>query len=496
MKQVGIRTLVLLILINTWAGQMTPAKTAGSVWRDKVAPTVFTALQEGETEFLVILREQADLSAAQELEAKLDKGTYVFETLTGLAETSQRPLRRALDAMEVDYKPFWVANMVWVRGDYETLQALAQREEVAKVEANLPSPITIPRLAQDRTQTSPDRGVEWNIHKINAPRVWALGFTGQGIVIGGQDTGYDWDHPALKGKYRGWDGAVADHNYSWHDAIGGTNQAIDPHGHGTHTMGIMVGEDDGGDHQIGVAPGAEWIGCRNMDSSGYGTPASYTACYQWFIAPTDLNGENANPDKAPHVINNSWSCPVSEGCSSPDILLSVVQAVRAAGIVTVHSAGNDGSACTTVSEPATIYAESFSVGATNSDDSIVGFSSRGPVTVDGSNRLKPNISAPGASILSSFPGGTYGLSSGTSMASPHVAGLVALLLSANPNLIGHVDQIEDLIEASALPRTTSQDCGGVLGSAIPNNTYGYGRIDAWAALNATMEIFYYPVIYR
>ncbi len=171
---------------------------------------------------------------------------------------------------------------------------------------------------------------------------------GQGIVIGGQDTGYEWQHPALMNQYRGWDGAVADHTYNWHDAIHENNpntspgnvcgfdspQPCDDHGHGTHTMGTMIG-DDGGANQIGMAPGAQWIACRNMEQ-GWGTPATYTECYEWFIAPYPAGGDpmrDGDPAKAPHVINNSWSCPVSEGCTDPDILRTVVENVRAAGII-------------------------------------------------------------------------------------------------------------------------------------------------------------------
>ncbi len=205
---------------------------------------------------------------------------------------------------------------------------------------------------------------------MHAPDVWAQGFTGQGAVVGGQDTGYQWDHPALINQYRGWNGTTADHNYNWHDAIhsgGGVCGANSPEpcddsGHGTHTMGTMVG-DDGAGNQIGMAPGARWIGCRNMDQ-GNGTPATYSECYQWFIAPTDLNDLNPDPSKAPDVINNSWSCPLSEGCTDPNVLLADVEAVRAAGILTVHSAGNSGPTCSTVDTPAAIYDASFTVGAT------------------------------------------------------------------------------------------------------------------------------------
>jgi subtilisin family serine protease len=494
MKTNKIILLLILFFLLNGKGRASTAAAEPPTWLDKVAPQVLTAAENGETEFLVLLRDQADLNLAADLPTKEEKGTYVFATLTAFAEANQKPLRKALDTLGAVYQPFWITNMIWVRGDVHALQQIARREDVARIEANSYIPLSLPGIDSPTPQPQAIDGIEWNISKINAPLVWSLGYTGDGIVVGGQDTGYDWDHAALINAYRGWDGATADHNYNWHDAITTTLEPVDPHGHGTHTMGTMVG-DDGGDNRIGVAPGAKWIGCRNMDGSGRGSQATYIECYQWFIAPTDLNGENPDPSKAPHVINNSWSCPVSEGCSDPNILLPAVQAVRAAGIITVHSAGNEGSACYTVAEPAAIYDESFTIGATYSDDTITGFSSRGSVTIDGSNRIKPNVTAPGYSIRSSYPGDFYGYSSGTSMASPHVAGLVALLLSANPHLMGQVEQVETLIENTALPLTTTQECGGVPGSAIPNNTYGYGRVDAWAALKATQSIFYYPAFF-
>jgi subtilisin family serine protease len=244
-------------------------------------------------------------------------------------------------------------------------------------------------------------------------------------------------------------------------------------------MGTMVG-DDGGSNQIGVSPGSRWIGCRNMDQ-GNGTPATYSECFEWFVAPTDLDGLNPDPSKSPHVINNSWACPPSEGCSF-DSLQTVVENTRAAGIVVVASAGNSGSSCNSVSSPPAIYAASLTVGATNSVDDIAGFSSRGVVDVDGSDRLKPDVSAPGVSVRSSVPGGGYSFFSGTSMAGPHVAGQIGLLLSAQPDLIGDPDSIENIVKLSALPLTSSQDCGGISGTEIPNPVFGYGRIDALEAI--------------
>ncbi|MFN3308412.1 MAG: S8 family serine peptidase, partial [Anaerolineales bacterium] len=268
----------------------------------------------------------------------------------------------------------------------------------------------------------------------------------------------------------------------------------DDHGHGTHTMGTMVGLD--GSNQIGMAPKARWIGCRNMDQ-GVGTPATYAECFQWFIAPTRLDGSDPNPALAPDVINNSWSCPPEEGCTDPNVLKSVVEAVRAAGILTVQSAGNSGSGCASVKDPAAIYAASLSVGATDSSDTIASFSSRGPVTVDGSNRLKPNVVAPGVWVRSSIPSG-YGYTSGTSMAAPHVAGLAALIISARPYLKGQADVIENIILSTARPLNTTETCGGIPGSQVPNNTYGWGRIDAWAAIQQVLTFplytTYFPFI--
>lgn len=483
-------TIALLILTLILSGA--PARADDAAWQDKVDPWVLQTGANGPTEFLVFLADQADVSAAAQLATKAERGEYVYRTLSQHAERTQGPVRRALQERGVEFRPYWVANMIWVRGGLDVVQALAERSDVARINANPQVKLDVVSAGEpDELADVSPAAVEWNITKVKAPDAWAAGTKGAGAVIAGQDTGYRWTHNALKSKYRGWNGTTASHDYNWHDAIHTTGsscgadsaQPCDDNGHGTHTMGTMVG-DDGGSNQVGMAPDAKWIGCRNMNA-GVGTPATYSECYQWFIAPTKIDGTGADPGKAPDVINNSWGCPPDEGCTDPNALLTVVQNVTAAGIVTVHSAGNEGSACSTVATPAATYAESFSVGATDSSDSIASFSSRGPVTIDGSNRMKPDISAPGVSVRSSYysTNNSYTTMSGTSMAGPHVAGLVALVISANPNLRGSVDEIRNMIEQSAVHLTSSQGCGGDSSTAVPNNVFGWGRIDALAAIN-------------
>jgi len=499
-KILPLLSLAILLLIAS--SPQSSNQESELAWHAKIDPQLLELEPSEEIEYLIFLTQQTNLDKARTLTTRAEKGRYVVNQLKATAEQTQKPILEYLTRNNIEHRPFWIANMIWVRGTQDELVQIAKLNDVARVFANnkiemqLPEPF--PETKPGEQKLAPG-AVEWNISLVNAPRVWGAGYTGQGVVIGGQDTGYDWDHPALINKYRGWDGSSADHNYNWHDSIhsgGGDCGPDSPEpcddysfGHGTHTMGTMVG-DDGGGNQIGMAPGAKWIGCRNMDQ-GNGTLASYIECFEWFLEPTDLNGQNGNSALAPHVINNSWYCPPEEGCAW-DSLMAVINNTRIAGIVVVVSTGNFGSSgCGSVNHPPAIYGSAFSVGATDSSDNITGFSSRGPS--DYTNLLKPNVSAPGYNVRSSIKGGDFGTASGTSMAAPHVTGLVALLLSARPDLIGQVDQIENIIERNALPRTSLETCGGIPAGQIPNNTYGWGRIDAYETLFDTIT---FPLIYH
>jgi serine protease AprX len=482
-----------------------------NTWKQKIDTRLLERVFDGKkAEFLIILKEQADVSYANQLRRKEDKGRYVYETLRKLAENTQGPVKKALDDAGAPWRSFWIVNGFWSIGPLSLIEQIAQMPEVERIEDNPILHLTIePR---DATQVADDRTltpVSWGLTKINADDVWLLGHTGLGVVVGGQDTGYEWQHPALKEKYRGWDGSVADHNYNWHDAIhsligGGSNSCginlrhpCDDNGHGTHTMGTMAGSSSES-NVIGVAPGAKWIGCRNMEE-GDGTPATYIECFEWFIAPTDTLNGSPNPAMAPDVINNSWACPVSEGCNSGNFITmdTAVQHVRASGILVVVSAGNDGNlGCSSINTPAAIYSSSFTVGATTNvaDDAIASYSSRGPVTVYGS-LTKPNIAAPGSGIYSCYAtdnsgANNYATLSGTSMAGPHVAGVAALIMTARSDLKGQVGTLELIMKNSAVPRypNSMQLCGGNTTTSYPNNVYGYGRVDALAAVNAAIAL--------
>lgn len=478
-------------------------------WKTKVDSGVLAATESGATvECLILLERQADVSAARQLKTKAEKGAYVWQSLQAVARQTQTPVKQVLEGAGIPYQSFCIVNAIYARVDAAILQRLASLDAVRQIQPNPWVKMEAP-FTNRGDEVTMREGVEWGIERINADDVWALGYTGQGIVVGGQDTGYDWEHPALVNKYRGWDGATADHNYNWHDAIHSINplnndsiptpesnpcglnstEPCDDGFHGTHTMGTIIG-DDGLGNQIGVAPGARWIACRNMER-GWGSPATYIEGFEWFLAPTNLDNQNPDPSKAPHVINNSWGCPPVEGCNEMNFatMNAVVDNMKAAGIVVVVSAGNSGSFCESIDNPAAIFQNSFSVGASRpSGDTIAGFSSRGPVTIDGSGRLKPNVVAPGVSIRSCIPDSNYASLNGTSMAGPHVVGLVALLLSANPALIGDVETVETIIEQTASPMRTNQICGTISGLDVPNHTYGYGRVDALAAVQQALTL--------
>ncbi len=474
--------------------------------RPRIDPAVLADTANGQSgDFLVVLRPQANARlAASQTTDRRQRAPRVVGALRQMADATQGPLRAQLAALNAKYESHWIVNILAVHGDRTVLDTLALRSDVAVIEADRPFRAN---LGTAQAASSSALGIEWGVSKVNAPVLWALGTTGTGIVYATADTGVQWDHPALINHYRGWNGSTVDHNYNWKDGVteaivgaspcGYNTQApCDDDGHGTHVTGTGVG-DDGAGNQIGIAPGAKWIACRNMDN-GVGRPLTYIRCLEFFIAPTDLAGNNPDPSKHADVIGNSYGCPSTELCA-PESLHQALVNVRAAGIFASVAAGNQGSNCGTVDDTPGLDAASISVGAVDSSDVIASFSSRGPVTIDGSNRRKPELVAPGVGVRSSIPTNGYASKQGTSMAAPHLAGGVALLWSAFPSMRGNVDGTLQLLESSAVPLTTLQGCGGDTSTQVPNNVYGYGRMDLQAAyaLELTDPVlwkYYFPFV--
>jgi subtilisin family serine protease len=278
----------------------------------------------------------------------------------------------------------------------------------------------------------------------------------------------DGAHPDLRAGFRGGDD-------SWLDPWNGTATPTDHGGHGTHTIGTVVGRNG-----IGVAPQAQWVGCVNLDRNA-ASPSRYLDCLQFMLAPYPPGGDPfiaGRPDRAPHVLTNSWGCPEIEGCDL-NSLRPAVAALHAAGIFFATAAGNTGPRCGSVADPPAPYRDAFTVGAVDNNGEVAEFSSRGP-TPDGAR--KPDVMAPGVSVLSSMPGGTYGRSDGTSMATPHVAGVVALMWSANPDLIGRIEETEEILRETASRVVGSSSCGSA--EDAEDNVSAAGIVDAHEAVLA------------
>lgn len=438
-------------------------------------PRLVTQLDEPAEQgsFIVYLHDQADLSAAYGISDWAERGRFVYRALVEHAERTQRALRAELAARGLAYQPFWIVNAIQVDGSLADAQALERRADVALVRADasiMVAPQALPASLDARCSTD-GNPVCWNIRALRADRVWnEFGVTGQGVIIASIDTGGLFNHPALRDQYRGALGnGEYDHNYNWYDPQGTFPAPTDQNGHGTHTIGAMVGRRAGGE-QFGVAPGARWMAAQGCEGS-FCSESDLIAAAQWILAPTDLNDRNPRPDLRPLIVNNSWA-----GGGNDPWYAGYTAAWRASGIFPVFAAGNGAGVCRSIASPGD-YADVVAVGATNRSDAITSFSLRGPAA-DG--RMKPDFVAPGdGGIYSTHLNDGYTTLRGTSMAAPHVAGVVALLYAANPSLIGDFEATYAILRDTAR-RITDDQCGVVPGGG--NNVYGWGLIDAHAAV--------------
>ncbi|MFC4559411.1 S8 family serine peptidase [Virgibacillus kekensis] len=451
---------------------------------------------ENQVTFLLKFTEQVNTTKVAEQAADQAKKLQLSKTKTELRKRSlivSNLRAKALDTQQnvmaflkkekkagnvESFQSFYIVNAIAVTGTKEVAKKLAEFGEVEKVLPNRTRQlIKGDATGKSKTSLTADQlnanEVEPNVEHINAPQVWEMGIDGSGVVIASIDTGVQWDHPALKEKYRGYNPETPDqsnHEFNWFDPINGEAAPYDDIGHGTHTVGTMVGSESDGSNQIGVAPGAEWIAVKAFSALG-GTDVDLLAAGEWILAPKDAEG-NPHPEMAPDIVNNSWG----GGRGLDEWYRPMVQAWRDAGIFPAFAAGN-----VTATEPGgpgsvaapSNYPESFAVGAINNENDLAEFSLQGPSPYD---EIKPDVVAPGVGTRSAIPGSSYGGKSGTSMATPVVAGTVALLRQADSSLT--VDELESALMNSATPLTDGEFTDS------PNNGYGYGVINAFRAVSS------------
>jgi subtilisin family serine protease len=470
-KTMGSPTFVVVLGAAAFLATVAAAPAPDS--SGKIDELVLSQLKTSQrTNVFAKMASNADLRGAAGIADRVARLNHVHDTLTALAATSQQDITAFLDGQGVRYESFWINNSVYVYdADRALVDALAARSDVAYVRGDHEVPLVRPVSVQEAAEP---QAVEWGISMINANDVWAQGNKGAGVVVANIDTGVRWTHDAIDNQYRG---VAGDHDYNWWDPDHSLSVPTDSVGHGTHTMGTMVG-DDGGSNQIGVAPEAKWIAAQGCDSFSC-SDFDLTSSAQFMTCPTRRDGSAPDCSKAPHVINNSWA-----GGGGDPWYTSYTDAWFAAGIVPVFAIGNAGPGCNTSESPGD-YKKVIGVGAVDINSVLASFSSKGPGFF---RPVKPDFVAPGDNVRSSYFSSdtSYTNMSGTSMATPHVAGTIALMIADTPSA-----SLQDLYNAlrsttvKGLPNPPDPDtCGGKPYNVYPNYIYGHGRIDALAAVNA------------
>ena len=403
---------------------------------------------------IITLSDKADVTSVPKGAKHLRRAGLV-RLLKSKAEKAQAPLKASLKSEGAErLVSLWIINGIAAKLRPATIKKLAARPDIESIQ--LDGTLTIPEVTYGASAPP-----EWNIDAVRAPALWSLGYTGEGVVVASLDTGVDPYHPDLGARWRG--GAN-----SWFDPNGEHAAPYDADGHGTQTMGIMIGGSTGGT-AIGMAPGAQWIAAKIFNDLGIASLSGIHQAFQWLLDP---DGDLATDD-APDVVNNSWGLSSHVGECIPEFQTDV-QVLKAAGIAVVFAGGNAGPFPYTSVSPAS-YPESFAAGAVDSSGTVDFFSSRGPSACDGS--IYPEVSAPGVNVKTTdltygFLFDSYTYVSGTSYAAPHVSGTIALLLSAAPGAT--ISEIESALKQSCVD----------LGQAGPDNDYGYGLIDVLAAYQA------------
>ena len=431
---------------------------------------------------LVMMSDRVDTRQLESLSTSRQvRHELIVAALQGKAEETQAGLLQMLEegkqqGQVKQYRSFWITNVLAVEGRPELIAAIANRPEVEMIYLDYPVEMIEP-VSSSPAASAPG-AAEAGLRDINAHKLWEIGITGSGVIVMNLDTGVDGSHPALAARWRGLEPGV-DPSWAWLNIDNPTQTfPVDYGYHGTHTMGTITGMDPATDDTIGVAVGAQWIAAAWNYTTLNKFISDVIAEFNWGADP---DGNPLTVDDVPAVISNSWGIGVIFGQPPCDASFwTAIDNAEAAGAAVVFAAGNEGSGAQTLRAPAdrnTTMTNCFSVGALNPGSAtIASFSSRGPTACPGTTeeRIKPEVCARGVSVRSSYPGGTYTLLDGTSMACPHVAGALALLRDAYPNAT--VDELKTALMETAVD----------LGAAGEDNTYGHGRIDVWAAYNSLL----------
>lgn len=486
-----LSVLLLVALLFSGAPLGASAEKAAPQQAVVVEQAVLEEIQaNGTASYMINFKYDVDLSPAFTMNW-VDRGWFVYNTLVAQRDSTQAAVQEYLSNAKVEYTSFWINNSISVKqSDNVILNAIQSFEGVESITAPKVMYLAEPTLAGD----SELMAIEPNISHVKATDVWGMGITGEGFTVANIDTGVRYTHEAVVNQYRGNDGGTFSHDYNWLDPYPSAYQAPrDDNGHGSHTMGTMVGKVAENVNQIGMAPGATWMACRGCDSNQCAGD-QLLACAQWVAAPTKMDGSGVDTTKRPVAVNNSWG-----DCDQTydDWYQEVVDAWVAAGIYPVFSNGNNSNCYYPVNPPeGTVgnparYGNVSGVGSTGqSNATYAGHSNKGPSDVadtinpiDGSEFVKPQFMAPGVAIRSSLNGSDtqYASYNGTSMSAPHVTGLIALIREAAPCLEDY-GQIETLIQNTA---TEIDPAPGHTGG-VPNNSVGWGEINALAAVDAAM----------
>lgn len=446
----------------------------------------FINLEAGSRTYIASLKVNPNFAPALAAETRADRKSMAYGAMVDAEVAVKTTLLPKLDALKAEglvrSYDFATGTGALILNVDDTrasaaFQALQGLDELGRIVRN--QEVKLDAVVEAVAPTAPkaEKTVEWNVGKVGVEQAWAQGVTGEGVVVGIVDTGANVSHEALKAQYRGTnaDGTVS-HDYNWFDPVGNKTEAYDDHSHGSHVAGTSVGGTK--DHLTGMAPGAKFIATKVFTASGSGNTAAILKGLSWMLAPTKADGTGADPTMAPDIVSNSWGN--SNGASLSYI--DAWKAFEAAGIIPVVAAGNSGRP-NTVGAPGS-YPQSITVGATDINDKVASFSSRGPSKIkdaDGNFLQKPDVSAPGKDIISAGKSGDqYVKMSGTSMATPAVSGVIALLLQKFPNL--NAEQVRVVLAKSSV----DIDAPG-----YDLNT-GHGRVDAVKALATAQEMFGTP----